>query len=49
MRWAMDELESSAIDYARVHFYYPNSFEVAKEIAQKIKKDDVVLIKVLGG
>jgi len=45
MKWAVDELESSRIDYGRIFFHFKDSFEAAKEIALKIKKDDVVLVK----
>ena len=45
MKWAVDELESSRRDYARMFFHFKDSFEAAKEIALKIKKDDVVLVK----
>jgi len=45
MKWAMDEMNSSVRDYRRVSFYFSDSFDAAQKIAQKIKKEDVILVK----
>jgi UDP-N-acetylmuramoyl-tripeptide--D-alanyl-D-alanine ligase len=45
MKWAMDEMNSSVRDFRRVSFHFSDSFDAAKNIAQKIKKEDVILVK----
>ncbi len=45
MKWAMDEMENHARDYARMLFHFKDSFVAAREIALKIKEEDIVLVK----
>jgi len=45
MKWAKDEMEQGVSDFRRISFHFNDSFEASKEISQKVKKDDVILVK----